>query len=115
MSGEFLALVGQPHAIHARDLVADGPPPVRADVALLLKLVPLLDRQDPAAAARVLRALDARHAVVSFPSRSLGGARRGMAATYRERLDDLAAETGTGEVREASVSNELVFVLTLDG
>ena len=97
VSGEFLELVGQPHAIHARDLVADGPPPVRADVALLLKLVPLLDRQDPAAAARVLRALDARHAVVTFPSRSLGGARRGMAATYRRRLDDLAAETGASD------------------
>jgi 16S rRNA (guanine(1405)-N(7))-methyltransferase len=112
---DFLALIGQPHAIHARDLVADGPPPVRAEVALLLKLVPLLDRQDPSAAARVLRAIDARHAVVTFPSRSLGGARRGLAATYRTRLDELAAELGIREVREASVSNELVFVLTLGG
>ena len=41
----FLDLVGQPHAVHARDLVADGPPPIRSDVALLLKLVPMLDRQ----------------------------------------------------------------------
>ncbi len=112
---DFLGLVGQPHAIHARDLVADGPPPVRADMALLLKLVPLLDRQDPSAATRVLGALDAAYAVVTFPTRSLGGGRRGMAATYRNRLDELVAELGIGEVREASVPNELVFVLTLDG
>jgi 16S rRNA (guanine(1405)-N(7))-methyltransferase len=111
----FLGLVGQPHELHACDLVATGPPPVRADAALALKLVPLLDRQDPRAAARVLRAVHARHAVVSFPSRSLGGGRRGMAATYRARLDDLAAELEVAEVREASVPNELVFVLTLDG
>ena len=115
VAGEFLELVGQPHELHARDLVADGGPSVAADVALLLKLVPLLDRQDPAAAARVLRAVDARHAVVSFPSRSLGGGRRGMAATYRARLEDLVADLEVAEVREASVPNELVFVLSLDG
>ena len=109
----FLDLVGQPHELHARDLVAADAPPVPADVALVLKLVPLLDRQDPAAAARVLRAVHARHAVVSFPSRSLGGGRRGMAATYRARLDVLGAELDVAEVREASVPNELVFVLSL--
>ena len=87
----------------------------RSDVALLLKLVPLLDRQDPSAAARLLGALDARHAVVTFPTSSLGGRRRGMEATYRRRLDELVADLAIGEVREASVPNELVFVLTLDG
>ena len=115
VAGEFLQLVGQPHELHVRDLVADGPPAIPSDVALLLKLVPLLDRQLPAAAARVLRAVEARHAVVSFPSRSLGGGRRGMAATYRGRLDDLVAELGGAEVREASVPSELVFLVTLDG
>ena len=111
----FLDLVGQPHELHARDLVAADAPPVPADVALVLKLVPLLDRQDPAAVRRVLRAVHARHAVVSFPSRSLGGGRRGMAATYRARLDVLGAELDVAEVREASVPNELVFVLAFDG
>ena len=82
---------------------------------MLLKLVPLLDRQDPATAASVLQAVNARHAVVSFPSRSLSGGRRGMVATYRARLEDLASELEVREMREASVRNELVFVLTLDG
>jgi 16S rRNA (guanine(1405)-N(7))-methyltransferase len=113
--GAFLDLVGQPHELHARDLVATDPPPIRADMALLLKLIPLLDRQDPSAATRILKAIDVRHAVVSFPSRSLGGRRRGMAATNRARLDDLVAELEAADVCEASVSNELVFVLTLDG
>ena len=42
----FLALMAQPHATEVRDLVA----PFKAaptDVALLLKLVPILDRQHP--------------------------------------------------------------------
>ena len=88
-------------------------PPIAADVALLLKLVPLLDRQDPSAAARLLGALDARHAVVtSRPARSAAG---GVAwsATYRRRLDELVADAGaSARSREASVPNELVFVLT---
>ncbi len=111
----FLTLVGQPHEVRVADAVTH-PPTDEADVALLLKLVPTLDRQDPAAAGRLLLGLRARHAVVSFPARSLGGRARGMEATYRRRLEALVAEAGrVSEVAEASVSNELVFVLTLDG
>ena len=110
----FLDLVGQPHEASTCDLVAAGPPSGPADVALLLKLVPLLDRQDPSAATRLLRGLDASHAVVSFPARSLGGRSRGMEPAYRRRMAELAAEVGVGEIRDASVPSELIFVLTLD-
>ena len=109
----FLDAVGQPHRVEARDLVAApwrGP----ADVALLLKLVTTLDRQDPNAATRLLRGLRARHAVVSFAARSLGG-RGGRHRTYRDRMERLALESGrVREMVEASVPGELVFVLALD-
>lgn len=110
----FLSLVGQPHAVEARDLAA-GPPDVAVDMALLLKLVPTLDRQEATAAARLIGALRARHATVSFPRRSLGGRSRGMERTYRARVARLAAEAGVEVVAEASVPNELVFVLELGG
>ena len=111
----FLELVGQPHLVRTGDAVTQVPPE-RAGVALVLKLVPTLDRQDVGAAARLLRGLDVRHAVVSFPLRSLAGRGKGMERTYRERLGRLATDAGrVSAVAEASVSNELVFVLTLDG
>lgn len=111
---EFLELVGQPHRVDVRDLVADAPEDT-ADVALLLKLVTTLDRQDPEAAARLLRGLRVEHAVVSLPARSLGGRGKGMERTYRDRLERLVADTGrVRTVAEASVPNELVFVMTLD-
>lgn len=114
MVGDFLDLVGQPHVVETRDLVA-APPDETADVALLLKLVTTLDRQDPSAATRLLRALRVRHAVVSFTTRSLGGRRRGMERTYRDRLDRLALEAGrVRRVTEASVPGELVYVLELE-
>ncbi len=110
----FLNMVGQPHEVEARDVVAD-PPTQAADVALLLKLITTLDRQDPAAAGRLLRGLDVRHAVVSFPGRSLAGRGKGMERTYRARLEQVVADVGrVSKVAEASVPNELVFVLTLE-
>jgi 16S rRNA (guanine(1405)-N(7))-methyltransferase len=110
----FLGAVGQPHLVEARDLVVD-PPSDEADVALLLKLVTTLDRQDPDAAAHVLRSLRVRHAVVSFAARSLGGRVDRRARAYRERLDRLAADAArVRTVAEASVPNELVFVLELE-
>jgi 16S rRNA (guanine(1405)-N(7))-methyltransferase len=110
----FLRLVGQPHLAEARDVVAD-PPDDPADVALLLKLVTTLDRQDPAAATRLIEALPVRHAVVSFTARSLGGRGRGMERTYRDRADRLAASVARcRSMVEASVPSELVFVLELE-
>ena len=101
--------------VQARDLVRRPLPSVPADVALVLKLVPILDRQDPDAAARLLASLEAPVAVVSFPARSLGGHRSGRAATSRRRLAELAASARAEVAGEASVPNELVFVLRLRG
>jgi 16S rRNA (guanine(1405)-N(7))-methyltransferase len=109
----FLSATGQPHRVEARDLVSDAPDDA-ADVALLLKLMTTLDRQDPEAATRLIRALRVRHAVVSFAARSLGGRGDGRERTYRDRLNRLVDEVGRVQsVAEASVANELVFVLTL--
>jgi len=113
----FLSIVGQAHAAEVRDLAAPiGPQAAQpADVALLLKLVPILDRQDPSAAQRLVQGLTVRHVVASFPVRSLGGHARGMEATYRRRVEALVSALGP-RVRvqtEASVPNELVVVLTL--
>lgn len=111
----FLDLVGQPHRVEVADLAVGPPADAKADVALLMKLVTTLDRQDPEAAARLLQGLDVEHAVVTFTTRTLGGRDRGMERTYRRRLDRLVGEVGRiGEVAEASIPGELVFVLRIE-
>lgn len=111
----FLTGTGQPHAVRAMDLAREVPAD-EADVALLLKLVTTLDRQDPEAAARLLRGLRVHHAVVSFAVRTLGGRTDARATTYRARQERLVADAGrVSAVAEASVPGEVVFVLTLDG
>jgi len=109
----FFEAVGQPHVSAARDLVVDVPDE-HADVALLLKLVTTLDRQDADAATRLLRRLRVGHAVVSFAVRSLGG-RGSHERTYRARLERLVEDAGrVRNVTEASIPGELVFILDLD-
>jgi 16S rRNA (guanine(1405)-N(7))-methyltransferase len=111
----FLGAIGQPHRVGAVDLVAAPPPPDVTDVALLLKLVTTLDRQDPDAAARLLDGLRAEHAVVSFATRSLGGRGDARERSYRDRAERLARECGrVRSVAEASIPGELAFVMTLE-
>ena len=88
-----LSLMDIKHRAESRDIVAE-PPDDRCDVALLLKSVPCLDQQDPTAAVRILRAIQARQIVVTFPTRSLGGHGKGMARTYRARFEALLNERG---------------------
>lgn len=108
----FLAAVGQPHRTWACDLVT-GAPDVEADVALLLKTVPILDRQDRGAAPRLLRGVRARHVIVSFPARALGRSRRAL--TYPARMDDVLAELAgfAAAVRAIEFGSETAFVLRM--
>jgi 16S rRNA (guanine(1405)-N(7))-methyltransferase len=110
-----LELFGIKHRVALRDIVSD-PPDDTCDLALLLKSVPCLDQQDPAASARIIRAIQTRRIVVTFPTRSLGGHGKGMAQNYRTRFATLLAEIGDGfEVAgEVELANELVFVVTRD-
>jgi 16S rRNA (guanine(1405)-N(7))-methyltransferase len=109
----FLELVGQPHRAWACDLVG-SPPDARADVALLLKTVPLLDRQDAAATRRLLSGVRARYAVVSFPARSLGGhgsLQRTHAGRMAQLREDLAERLASS--LELRFRSEVVYVLGL--
>lgn len=111
----FLELVGQAHRAHTLDLVTDAPREP-ADVVLLMKLVPTLDRQDPSAADRLLSSLRASCAVVSFPRRSLGGRGKNLELTYRDRLDRLVGGSSrVTDIAEVPSMNELVFVVGLRG
>jgi 16S rRNA (guanine(1405)-N(7))-methyltransferase len=106
----FLALVDVPHVAELRDVVA-RPPGEPADVALLLKSAPCLDQQTPGAARRLLEALPARHVVLSYPNRSLGGAGKGMIAHYRAHLEGMLDGSGR-EVVTVPFRSETVYILS---
>lgn len=99
----------------SRDIVNDPPDDI-CDLALLLKSVPCLDQQDPAASARIVQTIRARQLVITFPTRSLSGHGKGMSRTYRARFASLLEELGDGFtcVGEVEMENELVFVVKRD-
>ena len=70
-----------------------GPlPSGAADAALLLKLLPALERLQPGSALQLMQRVPAPTLVVSFPARSFGGARRGMRQNYGQALHTWLAD-----------------------
>lgn len=83
---------------------------MRVDVALLLKTIPCLEQLEKQAGARLLRAIHARHLVVSFPVHSLGGRSKGMAMHYESHFRELIGDE-PWQVRRFEFASELVFVV----
>lgn len=106
----FFAIAGIDGAAEVRDLTGDVPSE-RFDVALALKLLPTLDQIDPGAGERLLDSLNARTIIVSFPTKSLGGKRKGMSFNYESRFTALAERRGW-QFSRFELPNELVFVVT---
>ncbi len=106
----FLQLTGRPgEAIWADALIRI--PETDAELALVLKTLPCLEQQEDGAALALLQRLAAiQQIAVSYPVRSLGGREKGMTATYRAQIADLAAQIGRPQ-REIMVEHELVVLL----
>lgn len=93
------------------DLLCPGSiPSDRFDMALLFKLLPLLERQRKGGAAHVLNHINAAHIIASFPTRTLGGRNVGMSAHY---ADWMAANLPNHLITIDSfeTANELIYIL----
>jgi 16S rRNA (guanine(1405)-N(7))-methyltransferase len=108
---DFLERLGHPPTATCLDLLVSVPE-APADVAFLLKSLPCLERQSAGASLRLLRQLRARRAVVSFPSKTLGGRDKGMADNYRNFVSTLSGELGAA-VTVIEHPSEVFYVLDL--
>jgi len=105
----FFHLAGLTPLACWQDVVCQ-PPQADADVALLLKTSPALERQEKGSTLRLLQALNTPFAVVSFSVRSLGGREKGMVAHY-EREFLAMIEGKPWRVSKLAFETELVFVV----
>jgi 16S rRNA (guanine(1405)-N(7))-methyltransferase len=108
---DFLLLAGVRGGALAQDII-QAPPSPAVDVALVLKTLPVLEQVDKNAALRLLSGLRARHIVVSYPVRSLGGHHRGMVASYTAHFEALIA-TLDCSYRQYIFKDELAFVISV--
>jgi 16S rRNA (guanine(1405)-N(7))-methyltransferase len=109
----FLELSGVAGSASTWDLV-QGPPPMRADLAFILKTLPCLELTRQEAGKILLTETRARFLVVSFPLHTLGGHRKGMGATYERHFAELTSDQ-SWQIRRYAFTSELVFVIDRGG
>lgn len=107
--GSVLTLLGVDHRAEVVDLV-DNPLAEPADLTLLLKTVPCLERQRAGAGWDLLDSVNSPTVVVTFPTRSLGQRSKGMYQTHSAAMTVHAAER-PWSVEEFELPNELVYVI----
>jgi 16S rRNA (guanine(1405)-N(7))-methyltransferase len=95
----------------ALDLAAN-PPEGIADVALVLKFLPLLEQAGAPQMLAWLSHLNTRYALVSFPTRTLGGRNVGMASSYDVRFREILEQARWNSER-FEFNNELCFLVEL--
>ena len=82
----------------------------RFHIALLFKILPLLERQKSGSAMEIMNAVNAEYLVVSFPTRTLGGRNVGMEKNYSDWMEAHMPENRTVAAR-FTTDNELYYVL----
>ena len=101
-----------PASARCADLLCPGAiPGERFDLALLFKLLPLLERQESGSAARVMHAVNARHIIVSFPTRTLGGRSVGMSESYARWMQTHLPKD-MDILDQFETRNELFYIIT---
>jgi 16S rRNA (guanine(1405)-N(7))-methyltransferase len=105
----YLALAGFEPAARCQDILSQPPEDI-ADVALLLKMSPSLERQEPGATLRLMDRLRTPYAAVSFAVKSLGGREKGMAEQYQQQFTTWMDDR-RWPVEQISFESELVFVV----
>ena len=92
-----------------RDILT-SPVPAGLDMVLLLKALPILERQEEGAGEALLGRLQARWVIVSFPTKSMGGREKGMKENYTGIWTPLFRRLGFRS-ETLAFPTELVFVL----
>jgi 16S rRNA (guanine(1405)-N(7))-methyltransferase len=106
---EYLRKIGVDGAANSCDCAASAPKQ-KADLAFILKFLPVLEQIEKGSTLDWLKHIDAGALLVSFPTRSLGGKGKGMAQNYEARF----METISGEnwhVEKFVFENELCFLV----
>lgn len=108
---EFLHTFNPPYNYHAEilDAVIDVPPQ-KADVMLLFKLLPLLQKQKKGRAFEFLKKAKFRIAIVSFPLKSISGKEKGMLEFYSNFFEE-GMISNCQIIDKKNFENELFYVI----
>lgn len=90
--------------------LSSGVPEAEADLALMMKLIPTLDRIKPGLGMEVLEKVSAPITAVTFPTRSLGGRDKSMERNYSESFEAELNKRGWPYSR-IGIGRELAYIV----
>lgn len=82
----------------------------KADVVFAFKLLPVLEQRKKGLGQTLLRTLDCRYLIVTFPIKSFSGREKGMAAFYSNYMDSMKIDEPQLKCQKV-IGNELVYIL----
>lgn len=109
LNNRLFALLGLPPLAATLDAVLSTPTQT-ADLALVFKLLPVLEIQQKGRGFALLAQLPAQTAVVSFPLSSLGGKKKGMEETYTRLFEEHEGESWR-ILDKQKLGNELFYMI----
>lgn len=83
-----------------------------ADVAFLFKLLPLIERQSKGRAITLLKSIKAKHIVVTYPTKSLTGKKKGMTTFYAAAFEEIINNSFKILAKEI-IGDELIYIIAL--
>jgi 16S rRNA (guanine(1405)-N(7))-methyltransferase len=90
--------------------IIEALPNEKVHVAYLLKTIPCLEQVDKTIGTKLLERIPAENILVSFPSRSLTGRSKGMAANYEAHFSQLISGKNW-KVTKTEFPNEIAFLI----
>jgi len=109
----FFTALGLPPLAACADLALHTPQD-SADIALICKLIPVLEAQSPGSGFRLARGLNARYLLITYPLKSLGGREKGMAQNYTTTFERALAQGELGRfmlMDKGQVGQEMLYMM----
>ncbi|MCL1863362.1 MAG: hypothetical protein FWF78_07340 [Defluviitaleaceae bacterium] len=109
----FFELSGLPQTAKCADLAIENPSE-NVDLALMLKLVPVLEAQKSGRGYELANSLNSRFLVISYPLKSLGGREKGMEKNYAASFNHAIVSGALSRfslVASQKIVNEMVYIL----
>jgi len=105
----YFKLRGLPSLAATADIISETPQDI-ADAAFVFKLMPVIEIQSPGRGFALLRELNTRYIVVTYPIKSLCGKNKGMEINYAQTF-----ECGSSEdfeiIAQSIIGDELVYII----
>ena len=89
--------------------IATSTPQISVDVTFIFKLLPLIERQVKGRSAKLLKEIDTKFFVITYPTKSLTGKEKGMQVFYAQAFEETVGDNMV-VLAKKEIGTELVYI-----